>query len=75
MFRIMTGNKIQAIQSQSIFEDSAISSLDGCSTEDGYMTPRTPAKMHRSGSKYLSLIGIQRDSGKFHVPPLHVDKV
>jgi len=69
----MTGNKIQAIQSQSVFEGSAISSLDGCSTEDGYVTPRTPAKMHRSGSKYLSLIGIQRDSGKFHSPMPHSD--
>ena len=38
-------------------------SLDGCSMEDGHERSGMAAKMRRHGSRFLSMVGLQRSSG------------
>lgn len=38
-------------------------SLDGCSVEDGRERSRMAARMRRHGSRFLSIVGLQRSSG------------
>lgn len=38
-------------------------SLDGCSVEDGRERPGMAARMRRHGSRFLSIVGLQRSSG------------
>lgn len=38
-------------------------SLDGCSTEDGHERSGMAARIRRHGSRFLSIVGLQRSSG------------
>ena len=38
-------------------------SLDGCSVEDGRERSGMAARMRRHGSRFLSIVGLQRSSG------------
>ena len=38
-------------------------SLDGCSIEDDHKRPGMAARMRRHGSRFLSIVGLQRSSG------------
>lgn len=38
-------------------------SLDGCSTEDGHERSGVAARIRRHGSRFLSIVGLQRSSG------------
>lgn len=43
-------------------------SLDGCSMEDGHERWGVAARMRRHGSRILSIVGLQRSSGKCSSP-------
>ena len=40
-------------------------SLDGCSMEDGHERSGMAARMRRHGSRFLSIVGLQRSTGMF----------
>ena len=65
IFRAITGNRVRVVQPSDVFENNAVMSLDGCSTEDSSMLPRATGKMQRSGSRLPSLVGKNRDTGSF----------
>ena len=65
IFRAITGNRVRVVQPSDVFENNAVMSLDGCSTEDSSMLPRVAGKMQRSGSSLPSLVGKNQDTGSF----------
>ena len=40
-------------------------SLDGCSMEDGHERSGMAARMRRHGSRFLSIVGLQRSTGMY----------
>ena len=63
ILRAVTGNKKLIVGGHSVSEDTAVVTLDRCSTEDSHTSTTTVARMRRNGSKILSLVGLQRDMG------------
>ena len=47
-------------------------SLDACSMEDGRDRSGMAARMRRHGSKFLSIVGLQRSSGMCFSPGAHL---
>lgn len=72
-FRVLTGTKRPAAEANSLSDDTAVVSLDGCSTEDSRTSTATVARTRSNASKMLSFVGLHKDTSMSN-PISYVDK-